>query len=290
MDRLLVIPTYANDFGTVTGRRNIESRSAYDRGINRQSNDNADSIDSLASIEYSSNSNQPRNVQTSKMTNYGKSNTTDSTYSNGTRFTPMEFDEVLQPLCIRQPPSPSSGLGRNSKYVGKQRSNSSDSFSHFNIGTNINRQQSQRPRVHPVDRLLIIIRLHFEYYPRICCSLITILSGIVLYCVWVSDYIQNPVTRNRISDDYTQMDLHYIWQRSKIHHWCLWVRVSKSSNVSYDFSPFPFHFFAFPPYHEIHVTKIRKPENFDIPDPFFSILCAMGSIRCACACSCIFFT
>jgi hypothetical protein len=260
MERILVVPTYVNDFSNGVERRHIDNRSTSDNNNNNNNNENShnnatnknNDLDVVVSSQSSYNNysnNYTNNNQSSRKQQNMNSH---SSSSSGTRFTPMEFEEELQPLRIRQSNSLNS-VGRGRK-GNKRRSNDNNNGFYFDntIGTgsksssnnNNNRQQyqyqQQRSKLLPVDRLLIIIRLHLEYYPRICCGFIIIVISIVSYCIWKSDYIQKPITRNRLSEDYTNMDLHYNWKKSKIHHWCLWVRFF----LPFSFLVFVFHIFS----------------------------------------------
>jgi hypothetical protein len=107
----------------------------------------------------------------------------------GTRISPMEL-ESLQPMQIRQ----SASNSRKRRVSG---------------------------RIHPIDDFLIMVRLHIEYYPRLSCTVGIIFVAFALYFLIAE--VRKPVTRNRLSHDYTKIDLHYNWKASQIDHWCLWV-------------------------------------------------------------------
>lgn len=111
--------------------------------------------------------------------------------SSGTRIAPMEL-EVFQPMLIRQSAS--------------------------------NGRRMASDRGHPIDDFVIMVRLYIEYYPRLSSLLVIMFLCFGIYML--AYQIRKPVTRNRLSHDYTKIDLHYNWKSSQIDHWCLWVSLA----------------------------------------------------------------
>jgi hypothetical protein len=78
-----------------------------------------------------------------------------------------------------------------------------------------------RTRQHPLEGLWMLIKLYIESYPKIASVVAFSLIGCLM--LFLATSLQTPVTRNRISHDYTAIDQNYNFKASQIDHWCLFV-------------------------------------------------------------------
>jgi hypothetical protein len=80
---------------------------------------------------------------------------------------------------------------------------------------------SSTRRQHPLDQLWMLIKLYIESYPKVATVVAFSLIGCLMFFLATS--MQAPVTRNRLSHDYSGIDLNYNFKASQIDHWCLFV-------------------------------------------------------------------
>jgi hypothetical protein len=83
-------------------------------------------------------------------------------------------------------------------------------------------------RQHPLEGFWMLTKLYIESYPKIATVVAFSLIGCVM--LFLATSLQAPVTRNRISHDYTAIDNNYNFKASQIDHWCLFVSVSGCIN------------------------------------------------------------
>jgi hypothetical protein len=76
-------------------------------------------------------------------------------------------------------------------------------------------------RQHPLEGIWMLIKLYIESYPKIASVVAFSLIGCLM--LFLATSVQAPVTRNRISHDYTEIDNNYNFRASQIDHWCLFV-------------------------------------------------------------------
>lgn len=118
---------------------------------------------------------------------------TSSGSHSGMRISPMEI-EAFRPLQVR----------------------------HNIVSSSDRRRRRNTDRIHPIDECTIMLRLYIEYFPKLSAMIAIAITGAIIY--YLVKEFRKPVTRNRLSRDYTNIDLHYNWKASQIDHWCLWVR------------------------------------------------------------------
>jgi lysophospholipase L1-like esterase len=80
-------------------------------------------------------------------------------------------------------------------------------------------QSSSGSTSHPLDQLCMFLKLHMEYYPRLATALVLSIIGLLFY-MFVKSF-QTPMYRNRLSHDYTKIELDYNFKASQLDHWCL---------------------------------------------------------------------
>jgi hypothetical protein len=85
-------------------------------------------------------------------------------------------------------------------------------------------------RQHPLEGFWMLTKLYIESYPKIATVVAFFLIGCLMLFLGTS--LQAPVTRNRISHDYTAIDYNYNFRASQIDHWCLFVSTSTSTSTS----------------------------------------------------------
>jgi len=69
--------------------------------------------------------------------------------------------------------------------------------------------------------LIVLIKLHMEYYPGITSCLAAIVVVVTVLSIALT-FRSKPYTRNQLFHDYSQLDLHHNYQASQVDHWCLW--------------------------------------------------------------------
>jgi hypothetical protein len=72
---------------------------------------------------------------------------------------------------------------------------------------------------HRIDTLILLLKAYMEFYPRVTAAVATCFVGCLFF--WLVLSFRKPVTRNRLYQDYSKLDLHYSYQASEIDHWCL---------------------------------------------------------------------
>lgn len=82
------------------------------------------------------------------------------------------------------------------------------------------RKQTTSSLSYRIEQLTMMIKMYVEYYPKTASSLAAIGVG-VLFLFFVLSFRQ-PVTRNRLYHDYSEIDMHYNFKASQLDHWCLW--------------------------------------------------------------------
>lgn len=76
-------------------------------------------------------------------------------------------------------------------------------------------------RQHPLEGFWMLTKLYIESYPKIATVVAFSLIGCIM--LFLATSLQAPVTRNRVSHDYTAIDNNYNFKASQIDHWCLFV-------------------------------------------------------------------
>jgi hypothetical protein len=78
-------------------------------------------------------------------------------------------------------------------------------------------------RQHPLEGFWMLTKLYIESYPKIATVVAFSLIGCIM--LFLATSLQAPVTRNRVSHDYTAIDNNYNFKASQIDHWCLFVSI-----------------------------------------------------------------
>lgn len=76
---------------------------------------------------------------------------------------------------------------------------------------------------HPCDRLMLLIKLYFELYPRLMWGGCLVLFVLVIkwWSPWTSWYNAKYYQRNYMTRDYSNLQNDFNFKAAKIDHWCL---------------------------------------------------------------------
>lgn len=76
---------------------------------------------------------------------------------------------------------------------------------------------------HPLDKLMLLIKLYFELYPRLMFSgcLVVFILLIKWWSPWTSWYNAKYSQRNYMTHDYSNLENDFNFKAAQIDHWCL---------------------------------------------------------------------
>lgn len=74
---------------------------------------------------------------------------------------------------------------------------------------------------HPCDKLMLLIKLYFELYPKVMLSSSALTLGVLLWAWSPWQGWGNSPVRNYMTRDYTALTDNFNFQTAQIDHWCL---------------------------------------------------------------------